>query len=86
MLFEGGSTNVYLDLGFDDADAMQRKAVLADHIGEIVYGQGIELARASILTRVDALKLKHWLDGRFRTAREDDLRACLTQLQHSLDQ
>lgn len=86
MRFEESSTNVYSDLGCDDADAMQRKAVLAGHIGEIVYGQGIDLARASILTGVDVLQLKHWLDGRFRTASEDELRACLAQLEHSLAQ
>ena len=86
MLFEETRINVYTDLACADAEPMPRKAVLADHIGEIEYGQGIELAHASILTGVNVLILEHWLNGRFRTASEEDLRACLAQLQRFLAQ
>ena len=37
--FEKGSTNVYADLGFPDADEMLRKAELATEIGRIIKGR-----------------------------------------------
>jgi predicted XRE-type DNA-binding protein len=44
---ERGSTNVYRDLGYADADEMLVKAQLASKIAEIIKGRGLTQAQAA---------------------------------------
>ena len=64
--FERGSTNVYADLGFPDADEMFRKAQLATKIGEIVKARRWSRRKAAEVVGMPQPELSAMLRGHFR--------------------
>ena len=68
--FEKGSTNVYADLGFPDADEMLRKAELVTEIGKIIKARRWTQQRATEVLGLSQPKLSELLRGRFRGVSE----------------
>ena len=80
MKMERGSTNVYADLGFADADRMLVKAELTAAIASIIAKRGLSQAPAAELLGLTQPKLSNLLRGRFRGFSERRLMDCLTRL------
>ena len=70
---EVGSSNVYSDLGYADAEAMQRKSELAFAIGQRIRDRNVPLDEASRIANTEPEILYKICRGQFREIEEDDL-------------
>lgn len=77
---ERGSTNVYADLGFADAEEMLVKARLATEIGNIIKRRRLTQIQAAELLGISQPKLSGLLRGQFRGISESRMMECLTRL------
>lgn len=77
---EHGGTNVYADLGLNDAEEMLVKAQLATTIGEIIQKQKLTQVQAAELLGIPQPKLSNMLRGQFRGISETKMIECLTRL------
>lgn len=77
---EKGSTNVYADLGFENADEMLVKAQFATKIGEIIQKRKLTQTQAAELLGIPQPKLSNMLRGQFRGISETKMIECLTRL------
>ena len=75
-----GSSNVYRDLGYPDADEMLVKAQLVAKISEIIRSQELTQVEAARILGVTQPKLSGLLRGKFRGISERKLIDCLTSL------
>jgi predicted XRE-type DNA-binding protein len=75
-----GTTNVYADLGYADADEMLIKAQLVTKIAEIIKRKNLTQTQAADLLGMPQPKLSNLLRGRFRGVSERRLMDCLTKL------
>jgi predicted XRE-type DNA-binding protein len=80
MEFERGSTNIYADLGFPNADEMLVKAQLATKIGEIIKRRRLTQIDAAEIVRIPQPKLSGLLRGHFRGLSETKMLNCLVRL------
>ena len=80
-----GSTNVYADLGYVNAQEMLVKAQLASKIGEIIKRRKLTQTQASELLGVPQPKLSNMLRGQFRGVSETKMIECLTRLGSNVD-
>lgn len=76
----GGSTNVYADLGFPDAEEMLVKAKLVSKISEIVRRKGLTQAETAKVLGLTQPKVSALFRGQFRGISERKLIECLTNL------
>jgi len=77
---EHGSTNVYADLGLDNAGEMLVKAQLATKIGDIIKRRKLTQVQAAELLGITQPKLSGLLRGQFRGISEAKMLECLTRL------
>ena len=77
---EHGSTNVYTDLGLDNAEEMLVKAQLATKIGDIIKRRKLTQVQAAELLGITQPKLSGLLRGQFRGISEAKMLECLTRL------
>ncbi len=84
-VIEKGSTNVYADLGFENADEMLVKAQLAAKIGEIIKRRKLTQAQAAEVLGIPQPKLSNMLRGRFRGISETKMLECLTRLGRNVE-
>lgn len=82
---ERGSTNVYADLGFKDAEAMLVKAQLVDSIAAIIQKRHWTQEEAARAMGLSQPKLSGILRGLFRGVSEAKLLQCLTALGSSVE-
>jgi predicted XRE-type DNA-binding protein len=82
---EKGSTNVYADLGFPDAEEMLVKAQLAFKIGEIIRRRKLTQAQAAEVLGIPQPKLSNMLRGQFRGISETKMIECLTRLGRNVE-
>ena len=75
-----GSTNVYADLGLDNAEEMLVKAQLATKIGDIIRQRKLTQTQAAELLGITQPKLSGMLRGQFRGISEAKMLECLTRL------
>lgn len=75
-----GSTNVYADLGYRDAEEMLIKAKLVWKISEIVRGKGLTQVKMAKILGLPQPKVSALLRGQFRGISERKLIECLTTL------
>ena len=80
-----GSTNVYADLGYKNADEMLVKAQLLTTIAEILAERGYTQTKAAALLGISQPKLSKMLRGQFRGFSERKLMDCLTLLGRDID-
>jgi predicted XRE-type DNA-binding protein len=80
MQFERGSTNVYADLAYPDAEEMLVKAQLATKIGEIIKRRRLTQTEAAEIVGMPQPKLSGLLRGQFRGISETKMLNCLTRL------
>ncbi len=78
--FEQGTTNVYADLGYPDADEMLVKAQLATQIGEIIKRRLLTQSEAAQIVGLPQPKLSAMLRGQFRGISTSKMLSCLTRL------
>lgn len=79
-MIEEGSTNVYTDLGFNDADKMLVKAQLATQIRNIINANQWTQSDACQILDLTQPKLSNMLNGKFRGISEAKMLDCLTRL------
>lgn len=82
---EQGSSNVYTDLGFTNAEEMLVKAQLATKIGEIIKRRKLTQVQAAELLGIPQPKLSNMLRGRFRGVSETKMIDCLTRLGRNVE-
>ncbi|NMQ21059.1 XRE family transcriptional regulator [Candidatus Competibacter phosphatis] len=78
--FEKGSTNVYADLGFPDAEEMFRKAQLTNEIDKIIKTRRWSRRKAAEVVGIPQPELSAMLRGHFRGIGEMKLLDCLARL------
>ena len=77
---QGGSGNVYAELGYRDAEDMMVKAQLVTKIAEIIRERGLTQERAAKLLGLTQPKISKLLKGQFRGISERRLLHCLTRV------
>lgn len=82
---EQGSTNVYADLGLENAEGMLVKAQLATKIGEIIKRRKLTQVQAAELLGMTQPKLSNLLRGQFRGISEAKMLECLTRLGRNVE-
>ena len=82
---ERGSTNVYADLGLDNAEEMMIKAQLATKIGTIIKQRKLTQVQAAELLGITQPKLSGLLRGQFRGISESKMLECLTHLGRDIE-
>lgn len=82
---EKGSTNVYADLGLENAEEMLVKAQLATKIGEIIKRRKLTQAHAAEILGIPQPKLSNMLRGQFRGISETKMMDCLTRLGRNIE-
>jgi predicted XRE-type DNA-binding protein len=75
-----GSTNIYQDLGYPDADKMQVKAALAAKIGDIIKKRRFTQTQAGEILGITQPKLSAMLRGQFRGISEAKMIESLNRL------
>jgi predicted XRE-type DNA-binding protein len=75
-----GSSNVYADLGYPDAEEMLIKAKLVRKISEIVRSKGLTQVEAAKVLGLTQPKVSALFRGQFRGISERKLIDCLTGL------
>lgn len=81
---EEGSTNVYADLGYSDAEEMQRKASLAAEIARAIKARHLTQEEAAELLGIDQSKISKITRGQFRGVSEAKLLELVTKLGHNV--
>ena len=81
---EEGSTNVYADLGYTDAEEMQRKASLAAEIARAIKARHLTQEAAAELLGIDQSKISKITRGQFRGVSEAKLLELVTKLGHNV--
>jgi predicted XRE-type DNA-binding protein len=82
---EQGSTNVYADLGLENAEEMLVKAQLATKIGEIIKRRKLTQVQAAELLCMTQPKLSNLLRGQFRGISEAKMLECMTRLGRNVE-
>jgi len=77
---EVGSTNVYADLGYDDAAEMQRKSQLAAEIARAIKARHLTQEAAAELLGIDQSKVSRITRGQFRGVSEAKLLELVARL------
>ena len=81
---ELGSSNVYADLGYDDAVEMQRKASLAAEIARAIKARRLTQDAAAALLGIDQAKISKITRGQFRGVSEAKLLELVAKLGHDV--
>lgn len=81
---EEGSTNVYADLGYTDAEEMQRKASLATKIARAIKARHLTQEAAAQLLGIDQAKISKITRGQFRGVSEAKLLELVAKLGHNV--
>lgn len=81
---EEGSTNVYADLGYNNAEEMQRKASLAAEIARAIKARHLTQDAAAELLGIDQAKISKITRGQFRGVSEAKLLELVAKLGHNV--
>lgn len=81
---EVGSTNVYADLGYSDAEALQRKASLASHIAWAIKARHLTHVAAAQLLGMDQADIVKIVRGQFRSTSEAKMLEWIAMLGHDV--
>ncbi|WP_312129172.1 helix-turn-helix domain-containing protein [Diaphorobacter nitroreducens] len=81
---EVGSTNVYADLGYPDAEALQRKASLASHIAWTIKARHLTHEAAAELLGIDQADIVKIVRGQFRSTSEAMMLEWIAMLGHDV--
>ena len=81
---EVGSTNVYADLGYSDAEALQRKASLASHIAWTIKARHLTHEAAAQLLGMDQADIVKITRGQFRSTSEAKMLEWIAMLGHDV--
>src|SRR5438552_18464606 len=82
---ERGSSNVFADLGFQDAEERLLKAKLATKIAQLIEKKGWTQAQTAERTALDQPKVSRLLRGQLSGFSADRLFAVLNRLGHSVE-
>lgn len=81
---EVGSTNVYADLGYPDAEALQRKASLASHIAWTIKARHLTHEAAAELLGIDQADIVKIVRGQFRGTSDAMMLEWIARLGHDV--
>ena len=81
---EEGSTNVYADLGYNDAEEMQRKASLAAEIARAIKARHLTQDAAAELLGIDQAKISKITRCQFRGLSEAKLLELVAKFGHNV--
>jgi predicted XRE-type DNA-binding protein len=81
---EIGSTNVYADMGYEDAGEMQRKSQLAGEIARAIKARHLSQSEAAEQLGIDQSKISRITRGQFRGVSEAKLLELVTKLGHDV--
>ncbi|WP_434034813.1 XRE family transcriptional regulator [Cupriavidus sp. a3] len=78
--FEYGTSNVYAQLGFADADEIPLKAGIVKDITDRIRGAGLTVSQAAALLGTSQTDLLLAVSGKFQSFRAAELRGWLKRL------
>lgn len=81
---EKGSTNVYADLGLENADDMLTKAKLATKIGQSIKNKKLTQKQAANIVGISQPKLSRLLRGDFHGISETKMLGIIAALGHEV--
>lgn len=81
---EVGSTNVYADLGYSDAEALERKASLASDIAWTIKARHLTHEAAAQLLGIDQADIVKIVCGQFRSTSEAKMLEWIAMLGHDV--
>lgn len=81
---EVGSTNVYADLGYSDAEALQRKASLASYIAWTIKARHLTHEAAAELLGMDQADIVKIIHGQFSSTSEAKMLEWIAMLGHDV--
>jgi len=84
VLIEEGTTNVFADLGYAEADEMQRKSLLAGEIARAIKARRLTQEGAAKLLGIDQSKVSRITRGQFRGVSEAKLLELVARLGHDI--
>ena len=84
VLIEEGTTNVIADLGYPEADEMQRKSLLAGEIARAIKARRLTQEDAAKLLGIDQSKVSRITRGQFRGVSEAKLLELVARLGHDI--
>ena len=84
IAIERGSASVYVDLGYTDAAAMQRKATLTALISRGIESRRLSHTEAAELLGIDQGKISRITRGLFRGVSEQKMLALVVKLGHDV--
>lgn len=84
ITIEEGSTNVYADLGYENAAGMQRKSQLAAEISRAIKARHLTQQGAANLLGLDQSKISRITRGQFRGVSEAKLLELVARLGHDV--
>ena len=79
-----GGTNVYADLGYTDAEEMQRKSSLAAEIARAIKARHLTQEAAADLLGIDQAKISKITRGQFRGVSEAKMLELVAKLGHNI--
>ena len=79
-----GSTNVYTDLGYANAEEMQRKSSLAAEIARSIKARHLTQEAAAALLGIDQAKISKITRGQFRGVSEAKMLELVAKLGHNI--
>jgi len=81
---EEGTTNVFADLGYAEADEMQRKSLLTGEIARAIKARILTQEDAAKLLGIDQSKVSRITRGQFRGVSEAKLLELVARLGHDI--
>ena len=81
---EEGTTNVFVDLGYAEADEMQRKSLLTGEIARAIKARILTQEDAAKLLGIEQSKVSRITRGQFRGVSEAKLLELVARLGHDI--
>jgi predicted XRE-type DNA-binding protein len=78
---EEGSTNVYADLGYPDAEAMLRKSQIVSAMSHTIKTRRLTLETVAAVLQIDKSEVSRITRGQFRSISEAQLREWASNVQ-----
>ena len=82
--FEESSGNIFADLGFEDAEELQARALIGCHVVQLLNERNMKQREIAALLDLQQAEVSHLLNGHFSRFSTDKLLDFLKRLNHKV--
>ena len=82
--FEHSSGNVFADLGFDDAEALQTRGMIGIHVVQLIKERNLKQYEIADLLGIQQAEVSHLMNGHFSRFSTDKMLNFLKRLEHKV--